>query len=82
MKWRIQTISPAFLRHSWQPNATHKINPNIIPKHTPKIDPNIMLNTTRNHLKYLMWGPIICGPGPFFHWGPRPEPRKVIAEDR
>ena len=29
-----------------------------------------------------MWGPIICGPGPFIHWGSRPEPRKVIAKDR
>ena len=29
-----------------------------------------------------MWGPIICGPGPLTHWGPRPEPRKVIAKDR
>ena len=28
-----------------------------------------------------MWGPIICGPSPFLHWGPRPEPRKGIAED-
>ena len=30
----------------------------------------------------LLWGLIICGPGPFLHWGPRPEPRKVMAEDR
>ena len=28
-----------------------------------------------------MWGSIICGLGPFIHWGPRPEPRKVIAEE-
>ena len=29
-----------------------------------------------------LWGPIICSPDPFLDWGPRPEPRKVIAEDR
>ena len=28
-----------------------------------------------------MWGPIICGPGPFLHRGPRPVPRRVFAED-
>ena len=26
--------------------------------------------------KNVLWGPIICGPGPFLHWGPRPKPRK------
>ena len=30
----------------------------------------------------LVWGPIVCGPGPFIHWGLRPEPRRVIAQDR
>ena len=38
-----------------------------------------------NYIKRLdsfLWGPIICDPGPFLHWGLRPEPRKVIAEDR
>ena len=31
---------------------------------------------------YILWGPIICGPDPFIHWSSRPEPRKVIAQDR
>ena len=33
-------------------------------------------------LSLILWGPIICGPDPFIHWGPRPEPRKVIVQDR
>ena len=41
-------------------------------------------NLTKPKKKSLgtqLWGPIICGSGPFLHWGPRPEPRKGIAKD-
>ena len=31
-------------------------------------------------LDLFLWSPIIRGPIPFVHWGPRPEPRRAITQ--
>ena len=43
----------------------------------------LIFSLFKNKIKviFIIVGPKICCPGPFLRWGPRPEPRKGIAED-